>query len=115
MKPKQEKSDKEFKCNIEKIIGKLNDKDNWTKALMIISWYDNPPTVDIRNVCMSVDPHRVSSGISLSNEEADRLVSILLDEGFGSLEDIEKALKKRREIYSIGVSDLTLDEALDVK
>lgn len=97
------KSSEEFSCTIKEFIGSVKDssKHDWCKALMRITWGENPTSLDIRNVNMGIDPPRVGKGISLSNEEADKLVALLLDEGYGSLEDLERAIKKKRSFFSI--------------
>lgn len=96
------KNTDEIKCEVKNVIGLLKEPNkDWSKAVMSIAWFDNAPTVDIRNVNISEDPPRVGKGISLTNEEADKLVSVLLDSGYGSLEDLENAVKKKRSIFSI--------------
>ena len=91
----------QFSFEIDEYIGavKESDKHDWTKAVMRIKWGENPPTLDIRNCNMA--QNRIGKGISLSNEEADKLVDILLDNGYGTLEDIEKALKKKKSFFTI--------------
>lgn len=96
------KNNDEIKCEVKEVIGLLKEPNkDWSKAVMSIAWFDNAPTVDIRNVNISTEPPRVGKGISLTNEEADKLVSVLLDNGYGSLEDLEKAVNKKRSVFSI--------------
>jgi hypothetical protein len=94
----------DFKFEIEEVIGviKESDKHDWCKAITKISWNKNPATIDIRNINMS--ENKVGKGISLSDEEADKLTNILLENDFGSLESLEKALKKKKDRFTISVN-----------
>ena len=91
----------QFPFIIDEYIGsvKESDKHDWAKAVLRIKWDDNPSTLDIRNVNMA--QNRIGKGISLSNEETDKLVSILLDNGYGTLQDLENALKKKKSFFTI--------------
>lgn len=104
------KEDKSFSYNIESYIGSLKESTthDWAKAVLRMSWNDNPVTLDIRSVNMA--QKRIGKGISLSNEEVDKLVSILLDEGYGTMEDLENAIKKKRNFFSIANE---IDDMLD--
>lgn len=95
----------EFKFIIEEHIGSLkkSEEHGWSKDVLRIIWGDNPPSIDIRNVNMS--QNRIGKGISLSNEECDKMVDILLDKGYGSVEEIRKALEKRQNIYTVNNED----------
>lgn len=97
------KKNPDFTYSIDDFMGAVKESPShdWCKAILRITWGDNPQTIDIRNVNMSKGNQRIGKGVSLSNEEADRVVSILLDNGFGSLEDIERALKERRHIFTV--------------
>lgn len=87
---------KEFKYEIKEFIAPLkeNDKNDWVKAVTRISWNDGPANIDIRNLNMTQE--KIGKGISITDEEADKLTEILLDEGFGSVNKLEEALKKRK-------------------
>ena len=97
------KKDKDFSYTIEQFVGsvKESDKSDWCKAVLRMKWGDNPTSLDIRNVDMNPDNRRIGKGISLTNEEADKLVSILLDEGYGSLESLEKAIEKKKSFFTV--------------
>ena len=51
-------------------------------------------TLDIRNY--NFGTKQIGKGISLSSEEADRLTNILLENDFGSLDELEKAVKRKK-------------------
>lgn len=95
------KKDKDIKFEIEEFIAPIteNTKHDWIKGVAKISWNDNPSKLDIRN--MNLAQNRMGSGISLSDEEVDKLVDILLENDYGSLESIEKALKKKKSRFTI--------------
>lgn len=103
------KKNDDFTCDIIERIGYIKPPTDaaksWCKSVMRIKWGDNPATLDIRNTVESDGDMRVGKGISLSNEEADRLVSILLDSGYGSLEDLEAAVKRRVDIFKVPKPD----------
>lgn len=105
------KDNSDFKYNIETFIGSIkeSDKHDWCKAVMRIAWGDNPPTIDIRSVNMSQS--RIGKGVSLQNEEADRLVNILLDNDFGSLDSLKEAIKRREDVFT--TTNDEIDKMLD--
>jgi hypothetical protein len=91
----------EFNVEIDEFIGVLkeSDKNDWCKAVARISWNGNPSTLDIRNFNMA--KQQPMKGISLSDEEADRLVDILLDNDYGSLESLTKAIDKKKSRFTV--------------
>ena len=95
------KEPKEFTYNIDAYIGSLKESDthDWTKSVLRIAWGENPTTLDIRNVNMA--QKRIGKGISLNNEEADKLVDILLDCDYGSIPALEEALRRKKEFFTI--------------
>ena len=57
-------------------IGVLNKKDSgWTREVNIVSWNGNKPKVDIRE--WNPDHERMSRGVTLLEEEAERLMMCL--------------------------------------
>lgn len=57
-------------------IGVLNKKDSgWTREVNIVSWNGNKPKVDIRE--WNPDHERMSRGVTLLEEEAERLAMCL--------------------------------------
>lgn len=86
---------------IEEYLGsvKESDKHDWCKSVVRISWGDNPPTLDIRN--MNMRDKRIGKGISFTNEEVDRLVDLLVSNDYGSISELKNAIKKRESIYSV--------------
>lgn len=72
-----------------------NDKNNWARVLFRGKWFENDPTIEIRNMDM-VEGTVGKGGTSLKEEEVDNLVKILIDNDFGTLEDLEAAVEKRK-------------------
>lgn len=82
---------KEFKHEIIEHIENLKEYNlNYTKSVLRMIWGDNPISMDIRMV--NNDKQFVGKGISLSDDECDKLVDILLDRGYGSIEKIKEVL-----------------------
>ena len=83
---------KEFKSEIVERVGTLRETKGQSKEVLRMIWGDNPITTDIRMVNKSND--FVGKGISLSDGECDKLVDILLDRGYGSVDKIKEVLVK---------------------
>lgn len=67
-------SEKNFQ--IKEHIGVLSEnKSGWKKELNIVQWFDNPPTFDLR--AWNSDYTKMGKGISLSNEEFEKLKKLL--------------------------------------
>jgi len=99
--PKKKLTPEELTFEIEEILGTLkeSDKHDWAKSVMKISWSDRPATVDIRSFNFS--NNRPGKGISLSEEETDSLVNLLLENEYGSLSSLTNAIEKKKSRLSI--------------
>ena len=97
---KKKDNNDELQYTIEAYLGSLKESPShdWTKSVIKISWNNNSPTVDVRNI--NLTNNIIGKGISLSNEEADKLVSILLENDYGTLEELERAIDKKRKIFT---------------
>lgn len=100
-------NNKDFEYSIEEFIAPLkeSDKNDWVKGVARIKWGDNPTTLDIRNINLA--SNSAYRGISLSDEEADTLVKVLLDQGYGSVDEIIEALEHRQSMFKY----MSIDEA----
>ncbi len=89
------------KYEIEDYIGTIKESKthDWTKSVIRISWGDNAPTLDIRNV--NIKDNRIGKGISLTNEETDRLVDLLVKNDYGSVSELKDAIKRKESIYQV--------------
>lgn len=86
------KNRKDFDNEVIEHIAVLKESDKYSKEVVRMRWFDNPVTVDIRVVNKS--NNFIGKGISLTDEECDKLVDILLDRGYGSIEKIKEVLVK---------------------
>lgn len=100
---------KEFKSEVIERIDTLKETNNYSKEVLRMIWGDNPVTVDIRVVNKS--NNFIGKGISLTDEECDKLVDILLDRGYGSIEKIKEVLVKnmRRTNTDINSAEDVID------
>lgn len=84
---------KEFKHEVIEHITDLKEYNkDYTKSVMRMIWNDNPITMDIRMV--NRQSNFIGKGISLSDEECDKLVDVLLDNGYGTIEKIKEVVVK---------------------
>lgn len=100
---------KEFKYDIVEIVEVLEEKNNWAKVLMRVSWNDGPVVYDIRSLDMSTidsDNIRMGKGISLSDESLDILINKLIEEGYGDAKEINKILKNRNSIFGPTIKNI---------
>ena len=86
------KNRKDFDNEVIEHIAVLKESDKYSKEVVRMRWFDNPITMDIRMVNKTND--FIGKGISLSDEECDALVDILLDRGYGSIDKIKEVLVK---------------------
>ena len=85
-------SKKEFKSEVIERVATLKETNGYKKEVIRMIWGDNDITMDIRMVNKSND--FIGKGISLSDEECDKLVDVLLDRGYGSIDKIKEVLVK---------------------
>ena len=83
---------------IENVIGHITEPTDrgWSKSVIEVRVGDKPAAIDIRNV--NIDANVFGKGIQITKEECDVLVDLLLENGFGSTEAIDKAYKQRKFI-----------------
>lgn len=78
---------------------------NYTKSVMRMIWNDNPNiTVDIRMVNKEKD--FIGKGISLTDEECDQLVDVLINNGYGSIEEMKKAIVREMRRTNVDVKSI---------
>lgn len=65
----------EITFEIVKELGVISENARgWAKELNLVSWNENPPKYDIRD--WSPDHSRMSKGVSLTEEEMEKLVEL---------------------------------------
>lgn len=99
----------EFTHEVIEYLGQIDNKEaGWNKSIARIAWGENPATLDIRH--MNITSNRMGKGISLTDEEADNVVNLLLEHDYGSMEALEKALLKKKKRFMINVPETIFTE-----
>lgn len=91
-----------FEYKIEKVLGNISESksSNWGKFVVRARLKDNPSTVDIRNLKVNEDGEfTIGKGVSLSNEDTDRLANLLVKLGYGDTEEIKSSIYDRDVLY----------------
>ncbi len=92
----------DFKYEIIENLGTLSQEADihasWCKSVLKTLLNDSESGLDIRTMNMSTNTMG-SRGIRLTINEANNLVDILLNNGYGSVSAIEEAYQKRVAIY----------------
>ena len=90
--------DKEFSMEIEDNFDFiLEEGQNTSINLRRISWNGRPSKIDIRKWVYNDGTERAMKGVSLSDEGADELANVLIEQGFGNTKRIIKAIKARKD------------------
>ena len=90
--------DKEFSMEIEDNFDFiLEEGQNTSINLRRISWNGRPSKIDIRKWVYNDGTERAMKGVSLSDEGADELANVLIEQGFGNTKRIIKAIKARED------------------
>lgn len=96
------KQSKPLTCEVKDWMGvvKESKNSNWCKYVYKVAYNERPAGIDIRNVQFKEDGSNVfGKGITLTDEECDTVVDILIEHGYGSTTAIENALTKRNAVY----------------
>lgn len=92
----------DFKYEIVETLGTLTQEagihSRWCKAVLKTLLNDDQSGIDIRSLNKETNIMG-ERGIRLTIQEANTLVDILLDNGYGSASAIEKAYEKRKSLY----------------
>ena len=92
----------EYKYEIVENMGSLTKeadiRGSWCKAVLRTLLNGSEDGIDIRK--LNTETKVMSSnGIRLTTQEANELVDILLNNGYGSVSAIEQAYQKRKALY----------------
>ena len=91
----------DFKYEIVEILGTLEQDagvhSDWCKSVLSTLMNEDTSGIDIRNY--NSTENMMGKGIRLSNQEANKLVDLLLKNGYGSIEVLEEELNKRKSLY----------------
>ena len=102
------KEKKPLTCDIKEWMGvvKESKNSNWCKYVYKVAYNDRPAGIDIRNIQFKEDGTTMfGKGVTLTDEECDNVVDILINSGYGSTTAIEEALKKRNQIFDNSAFD----------
>lgn len=106
--------DKEFSMEIEDNFDFiLEEGQNTSINLRRISWNGRPSKIDIRKWVYNDGAERAMKGVSLSDEGADELTNVLIEQGFGNTKRIIKAIKAREDYDGSISGNVTEDIAED--
>lgn len=97
------KKSKELEFEVLELIGpiKENKNSNWCKYIARISYNNKPANIDLRNIQFKEDgTYFLGKGISLTDEECDVTVDTLLERGYGTIDQLEYCLNKRKSIFA---------------
>lgn len=101
------KKDPKYKYEITEILGVASVQEdlrsNWCKAILKTLLNDgdgggDEEGLDIRR--FNVEDSTLGTGIRLTPEEANNVTNILLENGYGDFEALEKEYNKRRSLFS---------------
>lgn len=109
-------SSKEFKSEVKELIApiKENKNSNWCKYIARIAYNSKPANIDIRNIKFEEDGSTfLGKGISLTDEECDSVVDILVERGYGSTSKLKNSLNKRESVFGKNASKLFDDDDCD--
>lgn len=75
----------------------IDEKGNTFVALRKIKWGDNSEfKLDLRKYYETAEGERMNKGVSFTDEGADELTKVLLQEGYGLPSDIYETIKENR-------------------
>lgn len=96
---------KDFKHEvIEHLVDLKEYNSGYTKSVMRMIWGDNPITMDIRMT--NKEKGFVGKGISLTDDECDELVNVLIDNGYGSVDKMKEAVVKRMRRTNLNIKSI---------
>lgn len=97
---------KDFKHEVIEHLTDLKEyNSNYTKSVMRMIWNDNPNiTVDIRMVNKEKD--FIGKGISLTDEECDKLVNTLIDNGYGSVDKMKEVIVRQMRRTNLNIKSI---------
>lgn len=106
-------SDKEISMEIEEGFDFiLEEGQNTSINLRKISWNGRPSKLDIRKWNYTDSGERAMKGIGLSDEGADELAAVLVENGYGETRRLVKALKERESDEEIDI-ELPAEEEVE--
>lgn len=100
-----------FSYEIVENLGSLTQEvdlhPTWCKNVLKTLLNSTDSGIDIRN--MNIENNNLGKGIRLTIQEANNLVDILLQNGYGSNEVIESEYKKRQSLFQLEAESVKPD------
>lgn len=75
----------------------LEEGQNTSINLRKVSWNDRPYKLEIRKWNYTNGEERAMKGVSLTDEGADELAAVLIEQGYGNTKRIIEAIKQRKD------------------
>lgn len=92
------KENKEFTMEIQEGFDFIiEESGNSSVNLRKVSWNGRPAKLDLRKWSYADGQERALKGVTMSDEGADELTGVLVEQGYGNTKRIAKALTKREE------------------
>ena len=88
----------------------IEEGSNSSVNLRKVSWNGREPKLDIRKWLYQDGQERASKGVTLSDEGANELTGVLVEQGFGDTARLVKALKNRGEFAEIEVTGKIVED-----
>lgn len=106
-------SNKEFKMEILPGFDFIIEEGaNTSINLRKISWGGRDPKLDIRKWSYQDGQERAMKGVGLTNEGANELSNVLVEQGYGDTKRIINAIKQRQD-YDGSINSIETDEDND--
>lgn len=106
-------SNKEITMDIEPDFDFIIEEGaNTSINLRKISWNGRPSKLDIRKWSYQDGQERAMKGVGLSDEGADELANVLVEQGYGDTKRITKAIKQRED-YNESNTDESVESDID--
>lgn len=96
------KENKEFTMEIEKDFDFIiEESGNSSLNLRKVSWNGREPKLDLRKWSYQDGTERAMKGVTMSDEGADELTGVLVEQGYGNTKRIAKAIMSRDEYNDV--------------
>lgn len=97
-----QKENKEFTMEIQEGFDFIiEESGNSSLNLRRVGWNGREPKLDLRKWNYQDGQERAMKGVTMSDEGADELTGVLVEQGFGNTKRIIKAITKREEYDTI--------------
>lgn len=107
-------NNKEFTMEIQEGFDFIiEESGNSSLNLRKVSWNGREPKLDLRKWNYQDGKERAMKGVTMSDEGADELVGVLIEQGYGDTKRIAKAISKRDEYSEVMEHLNDIEEVID--